>query len=153
MPLANYGTFITRWAISSQIVSSWTNNLAKKRKLSEAFNLVATDEFNAAVANPTGVKVKSAKPALIVSRIDDPSKSIEVGIPGKIPAIWQPDAGNFEYTLQVVVLAQVDPLVTVQFFGMKIPGLTEPAEVVMSANALWENMGRDPITTEFYVNE
>jgi len=153
LPLANYGTFITRWAISAQIVSAWTQNMAKKRKLSDAFGRFHGEEFALAVANPTGVKVKNVIPALTISRVDQPDQSFKVVVPGKIPQNWQPDKGNFNYSLQVTVISQIDPLVTVQFFGLKVPGLTEPAEVVMSASSLWENMGRDPITTEFYVNE
>jgi hypothetical protein len=153
LPLANYGTFMTRWAISSQIVTAWTQNMAKKRKLSDAFNTLRTEQFYKEVANPTGVQVKTVTPALIISQVMDPTKSMRVETPGKVPPNWQPNGGNYNYTLQVVVLSQIDPLVTVQFFGMKIPGLTEPAEVTMSASSLWENMGRDPVTTEFYLNE
>lgn len=153
LPFANYGTFMSRWALSSQTVSAWTQNMAKKRKLSDAFKAVRGDDFAAAVANPSGIKVKSVTPVLSISKVDDQSHSIAVETPGKVPTTWLPDAGNYEYTLQVNVVAQIDPLVTVQLFGIKIPGLTEPTDVKISGSALWENKGRDPLTTEFYLNE
>lgn len=153
LPLVNYGTFMARWAISSQIVNSWTQNLAKKRKLSDAFERFKTEEFARDVGNPTGVKVKEVTPALMIARVDRPDQAIKVSQPGKIPAKWLPNEGSFNYSLHVMVLSEIEPLVTVQFFGLKVPGLTQPAEVMMSGSSLWENMGRDPITTEFYVNE
>lgn len=144
---------MSRWAISSQTVNAWTQNMAKKRKLSDAFKAFRGDDFALAVANPTGILVKSVTPVLSISKVDDLTRNITIDTPGKVPAVWLPDAGNYEYTLQVNVVAQIDPLVTVQFFGLKIPGLTEPADVKMSGSALWENKGRDPGTTEFYLNE
>jgi hypothetical protein len=153
LPFSNYGTFMSRWAISSQTVNAWTQNMAKKRRLSDAFKAVQGDEFANAVAHPTGIKVKSVIPVLSISKVDDGTRSLTVETPGKVPSIWLPDAGNYEYTLRVNVVAQIDPLVTVQLFGLKVPGLTEPADVKMSGSAMWENKGRDPGTTEFYLNE
>lgn len=153
LPFSNYGTFMSRWGISSQTVSAWTQNMAKKRKLSDAFKAFQSTEFITAVANPTGIQVKSVTPSLFISKVDDATRSITVETPGKVPANWLPDAGNYEYTLKVNVIAQIDPLVTVQLFGLKVPGLTEPADVKMGGSALWENKGRDPVTTEFYLNE
>jgi len=144
---------MARWAISSQTVNAWTQNMAKKRKLSDAFSGVQAEDFAIAVAHPTGIKVKSVTPSLRISKVDDPTRVIAVETPGKVPSTWLPDAGNYEYTLQVHVTAQIDPLVTVQIFGLKVPGLTEPADVKMSGSSLWENKGRDPATTEFYLNE
>lgn len=153
LPFANYGTFMSRWGISSQTVNAWTQNMAKKRKLSDAFKAVQGEDFINAVSQPTGIKVKSVAPVLFISKVDDATRSITVETPGKVPPIWLPDAGNHEYTLKVNVIAQIDPLVTVQLFGLKVPGLTESADVKMAGSALWENKGRDPGTTEFYLNE
>ena len=144
---------MARWAISSQIVSAWTQSAAKKRKLSDAFKSFYTDRFTIEVSNPSGVKVTSVAPALLIAKVNDPSQTLRVEEPGKIPLNWQPDKGSYNYSLYVLVQSRIDPLVTVQFFGLKVPGLTEPADVTMSGSSLWENMGRDPITTEFYVNE
>ncbi len=153
LPFANYGTFMARWGISSQTVNAWTQNMAKKRRLSDAFAVVQDEAFATAVRNPSGIVVKSITPCMVISQVEDPSKFIEIETPGKIPTGWLPDAGNYEYTLQVRLIAQIDPLVTVQLFGLKVPGLTEPADVKMTGSAPWENKGRDPRTTEFYLNE
>jgi len=69
LPLANYGTFMARWAISSQIVNAWTQNVAKKRKLSDAFKSFYSDKFAMEVSNPTGVKVTSVSPALLIAKV------------------------------------------------------------------------------------
>ncbi len=153
LPLVNYGTFMARWSISSQVVSAWASSLAKKRKLSEAFNRVRDQDFADAVTKSSGVKIKTITPALLVSRVDRPTEIFKLTTAGKLPSNWQPNSGRFDYTLQVVVTADIEPLVTVQLLGFKVPGLTESAEVVMSGTSLWENMGRDPNTTEFYLNE
>lgn len=127
--------------------------MAKKRKLSDAFRSFHSDQFATEVSNPTGVRVTAVSPALLIAKVNDPTQTLRVEQPGKIPPYWQPDKGSFNYSLNVLVNTRIDPLVSVQFFGLKVPGLTEPADVVMTGNALWENMGRDPITTEYYVNE
>lgn len=145
---------MNRGAMVNQLVNGWAQSLAKERKLSVAFERIETDDkYMQAIRDSQGVKILLAKTSLLVSRVDEPSQMIEVDIPGRIPSAWQPDKGHNNYTLQIVVDAQIQPFITFNFFGWKIPGLTGPADVRLVGHSQWENLGRDPVTKEFYVNE
>jgi hypothetical protein len=37
--------------------------------------------------------------------------------------------------------------------GAGLPGFTSPVTLHMSSQAQWENLGRDPETTFYYINE
>ncbi|MBX9695425.1 MAG: hypothetical protein K2Z81_23775 [Cyanobacteria bacterium] len=154
IPLIDLGTFITRWGTGSQVVSAWAASIAKERKLSTAFLRVSEgDEFSDAVKTPTGITVTDVQPSLIIGRVNDPSDTIEVLGPGKIPKRWLPNAGQFTYTVRLAVEADVDPLVTITFFGINVPGLTGKTHIKMVGESNWENLGRDPASKEFFINE
>lgn len=153
IPLINYGTLLTRWAMANQIIESWTRGLAKKQKMSQAFDRVLESDFVEAVRKPTGVRIKKVEPALIISKVNDPTQFLAVNVPGRIPKKWLPNGGNYEYTIQIAVDSEIDPLISFQLFGLEIPGLTKAADVRMVNTCLWENMGRDPVTTEYFLNE
>lgn len=153
IPLINYGTLLTRWAMANQIVESWTRGLAKKQKMSQAFDRVLESDFVEAVRKPTGVRIKKVEPSLIISKVNDPTQFLAVNVPGRIPKKWLPNGGNYEYTIQIAVDSEIDPLISFQLFGLEIPGLTKAADVRMVNTCLWENMGRDPVTTEYFLNE
>ncbi len=153
IPLINYGTLLTRWAMANQIIESWTRGLAKKQKMSQAFDRVLESDFVEAVRKPTGVRIKKVEPSLIISKVNDPTQFLAVNVPGQIPKKWLPNGGNYEYTIQIAVDSEIDPLISFQLFGLEIPGLTKAADVRMVNTCLWENMGRDPVTTEYFLNE
>ncbi len=154
IPLVDLGTFITRWGTGNQVVSAWASNIAKDRKLSAAFLRVTEgDEFPESVKLPSGIVLTEIKPSLIVSSVSNPADTIEILQPGKIPKRYLPNAGQFTYTIRLAVEGEIDPLVTIQFFGLNIPGLTGKTKIQMSGESNWENLGRDPATKEFFINE
>jgi hypothetical protein len=88
--------------------------------------------------------------------VTDPSSEqhrFEVGQAGSIPAELLPNAKNSlrTYRLEIIADLEISPLLTLR--GVAVPGLTAPAPVTIRAAAHWENLGRDPNTREYYVNE
>ncbi len=155
VPLYNYSALMIRWTTASQVAKNWANTLAKERKLSTAFKLAQseTSVFRSLIETTTGVKIVSVSPSIIVRKVDDPANLVDVKSAGEIPSGWLPDKGTHEYLLQIAVEGRADPLIASSFFGLKIPGLTEPTTLNMAGSSIWENQSRDPLTTEYYINE
>ena len=144
-----------RWTTAAQVAKTWANTLSKEKKLSTAFEQAKseTSEFRTLIETTTGVKIVSITPSMIVRKVENPTEFVEVKKAGGIPPSWLPDQGMNEYLLQILVDARAEPLIASSFFGLKIPGLTEGINLSMSGSSLWENQSRDPISTEFYINE
>ena len=154
VPMIDLGTMLTRWATASQVVSAWTASIAKERKLSTAFNrLTEGSEFTESVKGPTGISISQVEPSLIACPVGRPENCIEVVTPGRLPKRWLPNAGQFTYLIRVAVEADVEPLLAISFFGLKVPGLTTSTHIRMVGESNWENLGRDPASKEFFINE
>ncbi len=103
-----------------------------------------------------GVTVKSTDLAVKVSgQSSRGPSSMAIPIPGQLDDKWLPNGANCPciYTLQLKVELTIEPAVLFRNFGAAIPGLSAPFSAVISSSHQWENLGRDPETGEFYLNE
>ncbi len=55
--------------------------------------------------------------------------------------------------MQVAADVDIAPVFMVQVLTGKVPGLNCPVPFTIAAEANWENLGRDPVTKVFFVNE
>jgi hypothetical protein len=55
--------------------------------------------------------------------------------------------------LDLKVFVEIHPLLTVSCWQAKVPGLTGPIPLQFREVAAWENLSRDPLSGEFFVNQ
>lgn len=146
--------------IRSGLAASIVNNYAKQLSLAEKYSQAKTQLDDPEVLFKRlkavgGVNPQKSELSLIVESSREIGNQTKVVAPGGIPANWQPDGTSCPctYTLNLKVAAEVSPLILVPLVGAKVPGLSVPISTTYSANAPFENLGRDPITQEYFVNE
>lgn len=146
--------------IRSGLASAHVSNFAKQLSLSERFSqakekLAAADGLVSRLKSIGGVDPKDARLSLIIDSMKHSGNQITVDRPGSIPAEWQPNGQHCqcEYVLSLSVDADVSPLIKVPLAGLNVPGLNAPILMTFSASAPFENLGRDPDSQEYFLNE
>jgi hypothetical protein len=155
IPLINLGIVPVRFGLGTSIVSTKVHQLAKSETLSQAFNAgQQSASFADSLKRIGGIVVKSSQLLLTIESTKLKRTKV-VDRPGTIPKPWLPDGANGPciYSLELNVDADVYPLVTAPVPHAAIPGLTRPISTQFHEVSTWENLGRDPATGEFFVNE
>lgn len=124
-------------------------------KLSDAEQMVMTDPFCNDYLSKFGITLKQSQLALIITDKQNQELQILIPRPAPVPVAWQPDSANgpFVYCLQYTVTTEISPLFTMSLPWKGVPGLTSPASVSFNVITNWENLGRDPNSEEYYLNE
>lgn len=87
---------------------------------------------------------------------DGSNKFLLVDGVGQMPREWLPDGAQSpcDYALELVVNLIVSPAFKINLPGnLVIPGLTGPVPIAITASHEWENLGRNPATNQFFLNE
>jgi len=150
IPLANLSAVPIRYVIAYGMVSDLSHRLALQEKRSKAVYLSDAPSFYQDLAYRTGVHVNDCNVAVIVQN----GRNETAVFPEKkrIPAEWLPGGsrGQCSYVIQSQTDVAIAPLICI---GPKIPALTAPVQMTITTKAPWENLGMDPITQEYFINE
>lgn len=153
IPLVDLGIMIVRWNLASSIVNSFTRQLALCESFSAAHKKLEGDpNIFTTLENLGGVHPVASQLTLIIT---SKGKDMVIERPRTIPAAWLPDAnqGRNEYNLELAIDVEIAPLIVFPSFGKKIPGLTGAYPTRLVSHSHWENLGRNPATQEFFINE
>lgn len=156
LPLCDLVIIPIRSGLAASAVNAYAKQLALSERFSQASRrLESRDELVSRLESIGGVSVKSSRLSLSISSARDESSEITVDSPGSIPPAWQPNGASCPciYMLHLSVEAEISPLVIVPFGGKKIPGLNSAIPTTLAAQAPFENLGRDPVSKEYFVNE
>jgi len=131
------------------------HQMALKNRLSVSRKEIDNNfQLNQTLTSFEGVHIKDVNLMIVaISKQGDRTISLDPHKP--IPSAWLPDGTNCPctYQLNLKVNANIDPLVTAPIAGKKVPGLSGPVEFAVEQSSNWENLGRDPYTGQFYINE
>lgn len=156
IPFLDLGVIPVRWGLANHLVTSFSVNLARAETLSRAFQQLNEDPNIANMMMKIGgVTPKQLKLSLLITKSSSPDKKLVVTEPKKIPANWLPDSpeGPFQYELQLAANCEISPLILINLGGQKITGLNAPFNINLISSSHWENLGRNPNTNEYYMNE
>ncbi|MDZ4836381.1 MAG: hypothetical protein SGJ27_21615 [Candidatus Melainabacteria bacterium] len=155
LPLLNLSIIPVRFAMGKSIVGTETRSLAKSETFSEAIkrNRDVADRWKTLQAIG-GITVKDSALCLTIDSTKTKRSMISTA-PRRIPPSFLPDGSESPcvYLLDLKVDVEISPLITVAWQQGSIPGLTGPIPIQFHESSAWENLGRDPITGEFYVNQ
>ena len=129
LPVVAAVTIGMRWVLAQTASDQLVAKLARCERLSEAYG--AMRKNNDAKHQLT----------LVISSYGS-DKSVEVDHPRAIPRDWLPADAARNYTLHLRSTVEVAVL-----------GLALPVSIGVHSSATWENLGRDPLTKQFYINE
>lgn len=156
IPLIDLGIVPIRYGLAKSIVGSKVHQLAQHETLKQAFKTNQEDvSFEDALKRIGGVVVRSSELSLIIESTKLKGQTKTIDRPGSIPKGWLPEGANCPciYSLSLTTNADVYPLFTISIPKVDIPGLTKPISTQVNAVSTWENLGRDPSTGEFFINE
>ncbi len=156
LPLINMAIIPVRFAMGKSIVSTQARNLSKSETYSEALarNNIEASKW-AALQAVGGITVKNSELSLTVASTDG-SASRTYSKPRSIPPNLLPKGRDcrYLYVLDLIVSVDIAPLVTVSSYPQaRIPGLTGPVPICFHEISVWENLSRDPVTGEFFINQ
>jgi len=149
--LINIGIMPVRYLIAHGTMSEMAHRMSVCEKRTDAYKLLQTHTWWKDFLLKCGVTVKSPEAALIIVGKDGTEKN-SVPLSNNISNDLLPngDKGPFMYSIQLSAKCDIAPLFN---GGAGLPGFTAPITFNMCSQAQWENLGRDPETTNFYINE
>lgn len=155
-PMINFGAIPVRIGLAQALIKDEVSRLAKSERFSVARKAIEQDSgLQQRLSAIGGISTKAIGLELRMSKVNDPDKSVSSERVGGIPEPWLPDGSNCPCSAQIRLTVQggVSPLIVCPQFGQEVPGLTGPFPITFVESAPWENLGRNPETGEFFLNE
>ncbi len=155
LPLINLSIIPVRFGMGKSVVATQARSLAKSESFSEAIkrNREVSEQW-AQLQAIGGIKVRDSSLSLTVDSTNSRRSRVCTG-PRTIPPSFLPDGSESPcvYLLDLKVDVEISPLVSMSWQNWNVPGLTGPLPIRFHESSAWENLGRDPVTGEFYVNQ
>jgi hypothetical protein len=156
IPLLDLGVIPVRWGLANHLITSYSVNFARAETFSRAFEQLEGDtNLQDLLKKIGGVNAKRLRLAMVITKPSAVDKKLVVEEPKRIPSAWLPDSPNgpFQYEVELLATIEISPLIVINLGEKKIPGLNAPFTVNMTSTSHWENLGRNPNTNEFFMNE
>lgn len=159
IPLLDFVVVPVRWMMAQEIVNNYARKLAMCETLSQSYATMEADpSLKVLLQNIGGVDVKSIDMHVRISRtstLETKAESYIVSQPGRIPAAWLPGVDNQPrlFSLELSVHSNMYPTVLMPGFILSVPGITAPIPMVVTASHEWGNLGRNPRTGNYFINE
>jgi hypothetical protein len=155
VPMLDLGIMPVRWFLAREIIANYARKLSLCETYSQALSLLSADpSMETQLIRLGGVKPRNIRCHLIVSSTRTGERFV-VGAARTIPGQWLPNGSRApcDYAMEVAADVDISPVFLISFMGGKVPGLNCPVSFTISSEANWENLGRDPVTKVFFVNE
>lgn len=156
IPLLDLGIMPVRYFLAQELIASFARKLSLCESLSQSFAVMDADpSLETRLIRLGGVQPKNINLRLVITRNNPPIERVIVTEPRKIPREWLPEGPNSpcEYILELSVDCQIAPAILLRYAGISVVGLTEAVPFRISATSPWENLGRNPITKGYFINE
>ncbi len=150
VPMINVSVIPLRYVIAFAMVQEMTHKLAKcetrGQAIKQANEIVNSQDF----AQRFGVTIGTSDLAILCKGQNGDLAVFQEANP--LPPTWLPGGQRSQcnYLLQVQTPVDIPPLFC---GGPKITALTAPIKLNIVTTAPWENLGCDPATQKFYINE
>jgi hypothetical protein len=156
IPLLDLGIMPVRYFLAQELIGTYARKLSLCESLSQSFAVMDADpSLETRLIRLGGVQPKNIVLRLIITQNNPPNERMIVTEPRKIPKQWLPEGPKkpCEYILELSVDCQISPAILLRYMGISAIGLTEPVPFRISATSPWENLGRNPITKGYFINE
>ncbi|MBX9720644.1 MAG: hypothetical protein K2X81_04565 [Candidatus Obscuribacterales bacterium] len=157
VPVLNLSVIPLHWMMASEMI----NNMSRKLAFSESFSsarkaMAESPSLQDRLTSIAGIKVDTLDLNLrIVSVAGERIDVLLVSRPGEIPSDWLPNGAKSPCTYSLVLKTKllISPAFLMSGVGFAVPGLTAPVPVPIVASRAWENLGKNPETGRFFMNE
>ena len=155
-PLVDIGILPVRYFIANGVVTEYTHTLSLAESRKKAHDMLVAnsgeDYWWKDFLTNCGMTVHEPKLKLIVCGANASDK-IELAANQLVPEEYLPGGskGPCVYSMDLVVDIDIPPLYNGGSSGL--PGFTSPITMKFESRSNWENLGRNPVSREFYLNE
>jgi hypothetical protein len=159
LPLLDLAIVPIRWMMAQELINTYVRTLAMCETYTQSLCTMEADpSLRARLLNIGGIEVTSTTLYLTITRTsmnNDSTKFIEVRKPGAIPDEWLPDGklAPCQYLMVLDVKATISPAVLLKWGTLSIPGLTKPIPISIVVLHDWGNLGKDPASEKYFMNE
>lgn len=159
IPMLDFVVVPVRWMMAQEIVNNYARKLAMCETLSQSYATMEADpSLKVLLQNIGGVGVKSIDLHVRISRtstLKGETESYIVNQPRRIPSAWLPIADNQSrlFSLELIVHSNMSPAILLSGINLPIPGITAPIPMIVTASHEWGNLGRNPRTGNYFINE
>lgn len=157
IPLLDFVVIPVRWMLAQDILKDASRRLSQSDKFSDAFaKMNSYPSVQSRLQNLGGITVQELTVQMNIRRVGaGSSDNFTAKAPAEISPAWLPGENNpgLLYTLEIRAGMQMSPVILFPNLGVSIPGLNAPIPVQMTAAHEWENLGKDPVTKQFYIAE
>ncbi len=153
--MLDLGLVALRLALATDAIDRAVKDLSVSERLSSSFaESGPTGPLSKSLASISGVNCKSSTICLCASSTTSANQSLVIASPGNIPRQWLPDGSQHPtYELSLTLKLLLDPMLTISLGDRQIPGLNAPIAVTIQKSAHWGNLGKDPSSKEYFLNE
>jgi hypothetical protein len=155
IPFLDLGILPIRYFLAKEIIGNYARKLSLCETYTQALSILNSDpSMENQLIKLGGVKPRQIRCNLIISSTKTGERYVAEG-PKRIPGQWLPNGykSPCDYAVQVSAEVDISPVVLVKGLGAKTPGLNCPVSFTIASEANWENLGCDPVTKVFFVNE
>lgn len=138
-PLLSISLSLVRVSMTQYATDRVTARLARSENFSKAYALARSSQPGG--GNALGLS--NVKLSMVISSGEQTSMAVSQA--GAVPPDLLPGAGAVEHNYSLLLQGDLP-------VDSPIPGQA-PAIVHIRSNATWENLGRNPVTRQFYLNE
>ena len=156
VPLLDLGIMPVRWFLAQEIIQNYARKLSLCESLSQSFQVMEADpSMETQLIRLGGVSPKNVVLGLSIAQTKNPFEKVNITVPKYIPKEWLPGGrkGPCEYILELSVECDIAPAMLARSDGPKIMGLNTPVPFMIGASSPWENLGRNPVTKNYFMNE
>jgi len=159
VPLLDLSLLPIRWILAQNLVNDYSRQLSLCETFSQSLRrLNAFPSLSSRLRDLGGIRTDSIDMHLKVSRVSGGAGNqaeLNISTPGAIPGVWLPNGANApcSYLLEIQINSLMSPAFLFPKCGIDIPGLNSPVPLLLTASHNWENLGRDPRTHCFFLNE
>lgn len=152
VPLVNLSFIGVRYLIAQAAIQDFAHRLALSEKRSDAYSMMSMQTFWSDLSENCGVKVNKRNLELLVSGTNNSSEQARIAQGQQVADEWLPGGSKAPciYTMDLAVDVEIPPIFA---GGPSIPGVTAAIPFKLNGRSAWENLSRDPESTDFYINK
>lgn len=152
IPVIDISFVPVRYMICQGVINEYAHSLSLVEKRSEAYSRLAANSWWIGFLSKCGVEVSNPKLSLVVCGKSVTDK-LSVAQGNAVPEQWLPrgSKGPCVYSLELSADCAISPLYKSEHGG--IPGFNSPVVMNLKSRSQWENLGRNPKTSEYFINE
>lgn len=151
VPLVNLSFIGVRFFIAQGAVQEFVHRLALAERRSESYSTLTADTWWSDFCKNCGLQIGTTKLDMIVCATNT-ADQIRLAQGQHVPSDFLPGGAKAPciYSYELTVDISVPPIYS---GGPAVPGITTPIPLKLAGRSAWENLSRDPATTEYYINE